>query len=75
MGGRPSLAVLKPVMTITSQEWEAKRRRGMAATIDGQPYIVALRAPSNEPVYQAVQINSVPQMARSVVSPAWLGLR
>lgn len=56
MSGRPSLAVLKPVLKITPQEWAAKRTRGMAATIDGQLFIVALRAPSNEPVYQAVML-------------------
>jgi len=58
---RPSLAVLNPVLNISAKEWEAKRTRGLAATIDGATYIVALRAPWNEPVYQAVTIQPADQ--------------
>ena len=46
----------KPVMTITADEWHAKKTRGMAAIIDERPYIVTMHESTNEPVYQPVVI-------------------
>jgi hypothetical protein len=46
----------KPILTITVDEWHAKKTRGMAAIIDERPYIVTMHEYTNEPVYQPVVI-------------------
>ncbi len=46
----------KQILTITVDEWRAKKTRGMAAIINERPYIVTMHESTNEPVYQPVMI-------------------
>ena len=50
------MALGKQILTITVDEWHAKKTRGMAAIIDEHPYIVTMHESTNEPVYQPVVI-------------------
>jgi hypothetical protein len=47
---------LKPVMQITTEQWLAKKSRGLAALIGLRPYIVMTHETTREPVYQPVAI-------------------
>ena len=47
----------KQILTITVDEWHAKKTRGLAAVIDERPYIVTMHESTNEPVYQPVVIS------------------
>jgi hypothetical protein len=47
---------LKPVLKITTEQWDAKRSRGLAALIDHRAYIVMTHETTREPVYQPVAI-------------------
>jgi hypothetical protein len=46
----------KPVLKITTEEWQAKQARGMAALVGDRPYIVMMHESTKEPVYQPVDI-------------------
>jgi hypothetical protein len=47
---------LKPLLKITTEQWDAKRSRGLAALIDHRAYIVMTHETTREPVYQPVAI-------------------
>ena len=47
----------KQILTITVDEWHAKKTRGLAAIIDERPYIVTMHESTNEPIYQPVVIS------------------
>jgi hypothetical protein len=46
----------KPVLQITTQEWQAKKMRGLATVIYNRRYIVMTHEITNEPVYQPVTV-------------------
>jgi hypothetical protein len=50
------MAMNKPVLRITMEQWHAKKTRGLAAVIDERAYIVMMDEGSREMVYQAVVI-------------------
>jgi hypothetical protein len=47
---------LKPLMNITTEQWDAKRSRGQAAFSGLRPFIVMTHETTREPVYQPVAI-------------------
>jgi hypothetical protein len=51
----------KPVMKITTDEWQSKQRRGLAAMINDRPYIVTMHAATQEPIYHPVEFLDQPE--------------
>ena len=50
------MGVIKPVMKITTEQWHAKKMRGLATVIHDCSYIVMTHESTHEPVYQPVTI-------------------
>lgn len=50
------METFKPVVRITTQEWQAKKERGLATIISNRRFIVLMHETTNEPVYQPVTI-------------------
>lgn len=46
----------RPLLKITTAEWEAVRLRGHATIVFDRPYIVMSNEATHEPVYQPVSI-------------------
>lgn len=43
-------------MTITAEQWNDRRRRGLTAVVREKAYIVMMHSVTHEPVYQSVAI-------------------
>ena len=50
------MQLIKPVLKITTEQWHAKKKRGLAAVIYDRTYIVMTHESTHEPVYQPVAI-------------------
>lgn len=44
------------VVTISAEQWNEKRLRGLTAVVRDRTYIVMMHAVTHEPVYQSVSI-------------------
>ena len=47
---------MREILTISEEQWRAKRACGLGMVIDDRPYIVAADETTHEPVYQPVRV-------------------
>jgi hypothetical protein len=48
--------MMKPMMRISTEQWQAKQASGLAVVVNDRAYIVTTHESTKEPVYQPVLV-------------------